>query len=208
MKRIVVVAALILAAACWPAVKYVRSDRELLMLDAGARTSAPGKFVKLSDGLVHYELGGPEGGRTVVLVHGFSVPYYLWDPTFRALTEAGFRVLRYDLFGRGFSDRPDVTYDGELYRRQLVELLDALQIRGKVDLMGSSMGGPIVAGFGCKHPERVRTVSLFGPGFSRGVQLPFKLRAPLVGEYTMAVELAPVLPHAQMADFPASGTIS
>src|SRR5438876_5387767 len=33
----------------------------------------------------HYEVGGPAGGRAVVLVAGFSVPYYLWDPTFNAL---------------------------------------------------------------------------------------------------------------------------
>jgi pimeloyl-ACP methyl ester carboxylesterase len=51
----------------------------------------------LSNGVVHYELTGSEDAPVVVLVHGFSVPCYVWDPTFEALTEAGFRVLRYDL---------------------------------------------------------------------------------------------------------------
>ena len=64
--------------------------------------------MRLSDGFTHYELGGPPTGHLVVLAAGFSVPYYIWDPTFSALTEAGVRVLRYDYYGRGFSDRPDV----------------------------------------------------------------------------------------------------
>ena len=38
---------------------------------------------------------------------------------FEALTEAGFRVLRYDYYGRGFSDRPDVPYTQAFYVRQL-----------------------------------------------------------------------------------------
>jgi pimeloyl-ACP methyl ester carboxylesterase len=137
----------------------------------------------------------------VVLVHGFSVPYYLWDPTFEALAAAGYRVLRYDLFGRGYSDRPDLAYDGDLFDRQLVELLDELKIKGEVDVVGASMGGPIVAGFGCRHAERVRTISLFDPGFSHGQELPFKVRAPLIGEYFMAVRMAPELPARQSDDF-------
>jgi pimeloyl-ACP methyl ester carboxylesterase len=55
-----------------------------------------------------------------VLIPGFSVPYVIWDPTFEDLVEKGFRVLRYDLFGRGYSDRPDAIYDLELFDRQLM----------------------------------------------------------------------------------------
>ena len=59
-------------------------------------------------------------------VHGFSVPYYLWDPVVTALTGAGFQTLRYDLFGRGFSDRPNVSYNADLYDHQLTDLLNGL----------------------------------------------------------------------------------
>ena len=64
-----------------------------------------------------------------MLIHGFSVPYFIFDPTFNFLTKAGWRVLRYDLFGRGFSDRPHVRYNIDLFVRQLKELLDALNIK-------------------------------------------------------------------------------
>lgn len=84
-------------------------------LNDAVRASAPGSFIELPDSCTHYELGGPQNGRLIVLVHGFSVPYFIWDPTFSFLTESGFRALRYDLFGRGYSDRPKVRYDIDLW---------------------------------------------------------------------------------------------
>lgn len=103
-----------------------------------------------------------EARAPVVLVHGFSVPYFIWDPTFAALTSAGFRVLRYDLFGRGFSDRPRARYNMDLFVRQLHDLLDALNLP-QVNLIGLSMGGPISTAFTVKFPERVHKLALIDP---------------------------------------------
>src|SRR6185369_15401303 len=72
---------------------YLYADPEKIGLDSNTRSAMPGQFAKLSDGVTHYQLGGPENGRVVVLAAGFSVPYYIWDPTFKALTSAGYRVL-------------------------------------------------------------------------------------------------------------------
>lgn len=58
------------------------------------------EFAKLSDGTVAYELTGPESGELVVLVHGVSGPMMVWDKTVPALNAAGFRTLRFDLYGR------------------------------------------------------------------------------------------------------------
>ncbi len=133
-------------------------------LDETARAAAGGSFVRLAQGCTHFELGGAPGPAlpTVVLIHGFSVPYYIWDPTFEALTSKGRQVLRYDLFGRGFSDRPRTAYDIQLFVRQLRDLLDALNL-GTVDLIGLSMGGAIASAFGVEHPERVRRLALIDP---------------------------------------------
>src|SRR5215471_8625837 len=75
---------------------YTRRNPETRTLDDAARRSATGKFVRLSDGVTHYEVSGPDSGAPVVLVHGFSVPYYIWDSTAAALSSRGYRVLRYD----------------------------------------------------------------------------------------------------------------
>ena len=98
-------------------------------INDGARKSAPGKFVHLSKGIVHYELLGPEHGQTVVMVHGFTTPYFVWDKNVNALVDAGFRVLRYDHYGRGFSDRPDVKYDRDLYDQRLIDSLQNFKFK-------------------------------------------------------------------------------
>jgi pimeloyl-ACP methyl ester carboxylesterase len=127
------------------------------------RREASGSFIQLSDGVTHYELSNQKAENTVVLVHGFSVPYFIYDPTFEFLTQAGFRVLRYDLFGRGFSDRPETRYNIDLFVRQLGDLLDTLRFTRLVTLVGLSTGGPITAAFTALHPERVNKLVLIDP---------------------------------------------
>ena len=148
-----------------PAALYFTIDPERLDLDDTARKSAPGQFVRLSDGYTHYELAGPAGGRVVVLAAGATVPYYIWDPTFKALVDAGFRVLRYDYYGRGFSDRPDIPFTQELYVKQLRELLDALHITGTFDLGGLSFGGAVITSVAARYPDRVRSLVYVDPAF-------------------------------------------
>jgi pimeloyl-ACP methyl ester carboxylesterase len=128
-----------------------------------ARQEAGGSFIQLADGITHYELSNAEKEDTVVLVHGFSIPYFIYDPTFEFLTQSGYRVVRYDLFGRGFSDRPRTRYNIDLFVRQLGDLLDALYITRPVNLVGLSTGGPITAAFTALHPERVNKLVLIDP---------------------------------------------
>lgn len=119
------------------AVAYgIWSNPEEAPLDEAARAGSEGQFVTLSRGMTHYDVAGPDSGRVVVLLHGFSVPYYIWDPTSAALAEAGYRVLRYDMYGRGLSDRPDADYTLAFYDAQLMELLDSLRIESPVDIAG------------------------------------------------------------------------
>ena len=157
---------------------------ETKVLNPEARAALPGEFIRLGDGVVHYELGGSENSPVVVLIHGFSVPYYIWDPTFEFLSRSGFRVLRYDLFGRGYSDRPYVAYDQDLFERQLVELLDALGIECCLAVIGLSMGGVIASNFAVRHPDRVGKLVLVDPaGFPLRVPWIFKLLlVPPLGE--------------------------
>ncbi len=175
-------------------------DKERQTLDAAARAGAPGKFVRLRDGVTHYDLAGPGSGRTTVLLSGASVPFYIWDPTRDALAANGFRVLRYDYYGRGFSDRPRLRYDLATYDRQLTELLDSLRIRGPVDVAGISMGGVIAANFADRHPERARSLTLVDPGFAAIHETPVPLRIPGVADLMMTLG-ASSLAKGQRDDF-------
>ena len=156
-------------------------------MDEAARKHAAGSFVNLTKGVVHYELTGPKDAPVVVMIHGFTTPYFVWDRNRDAVVKAGFRVLRYDHFGRGYSDRPKVAYDRTLYDQQLLELLDALDIREPVTLVGLSMGGAVSVIFADRHSERVSKICLIAPaGYEANEPLSMKLvKAPLLGELLM-----------------------
>ncbi len=142
------------------------------------------KSVLLSAGKTAYELH--EGGEAVVvLVHGFSIPSPVWDNTFNALTEADFSVLRYDLYGRGFSDRPDTKYNAELFVAQLKELTDKVIPGKKFILCGLSMGGAISVAFTDKYPKSVEKLVLIDPaGFPMATPAAAKIvKVPLIGDY-------------------------
>jgi pimeloyl-ACP methyl ester carboxylesterase len=168
-------------------------------LDASARRQAPGQFVTLSHGIVHVRTAGPEQGRPVILVHGFSVPSYVFDKTSADLAAAGFRVIRFDLYGRGWSARPDVDYDRELFANQVVELMDTLQI-ARADVLGLSMGGAVVGRFAAEHPERVRSVVLVAP-LTRPHDISV-MAWPGVGEWLTRAWFLPSLAANQLEDFP------
>jgi pimeloyl-ACP methyl ester carboxylesterase len=180
---------------------YVARNPEHKTLDAAARAGATGKFVQIQDGVTQYDLAGADSARTIVLLSGATVPYYIWDSTATALVANGFRVLRYNYFGRGLSDRPNLRYDLATYDRQLTELLDTLHVRGQVDVAGLSMGGPIAANFADRHPERVRTLVLVDPAFSMFAQAPLPMRIPGVGEYLMTTVASHGMAKGQFDDF-------
>ncbi|MBI5353367.1 MAG: alpha/beta hydrolase [Chloroflexi bacterium] len=165
---------------------YLDETKEL---NDAARKEAGGTFAALSKGLTHYELSGNPNGKPVVLVHGFSVPYFIFDTTFEFLVNSGFRVLRYDLFGRGLSDRPRVDYDIHLFVDQLKDLLDALKLRN-VSLLGLSMGGPITASFIDQYPEYVNKHVLIDPAGTQRIKLSALLevvKLPIVGEFILGL---------------------
>ncbi len=145
---------------CTPKTKSDFVDLETVTKDNAFRsTIKTGDFVKLTDGYTYYEYSAATNADTVVvMVHGFSVPSYIWDSTFNAAVKRGYQALRYDTYGRGFSDNPDVSYDVNLFSRQLKDLLDTLGIKTPVTLLGLSDGGRTITAFAAQYPERIRNL--------------------------------------------------
>ncbi|MCB9113099.1 MAG: alpha/beta hydrolase [Anaerolineales bacterium] len=162
---------------------------ETIALNEETRKGLPGSFITLPSGVTHYEEGGNPNGHSVVLVHGFSVPYFIFDPTFEFLCQNGFRVLRYDLLGRGLSDKPNANYDIQTFISQLKELLDALNFKD-IALVGLSMGGPITTSFIDKYPDYVTKHILIDPSGARPITLSPLLKAvrmPGFGELALGL---------------------
>jgi len=185
MRQLRPVLLLVLVAGLGAFAAYRVLDPERRAIDDAARAGVPGRFIRLADGVTHYETAGPDSGRVIVLAAAFSVPAYLSDSLFQRLGGDGHRVLRFDYYGRGWSDRPRTTYDLALFTRQLAGLLDSLGIREPVDLAGLSFGAAIVTDFADVHPDRVRSLIYIDPVFNTGRQLRAEERSALAWDWYM-----------------------
>lgn len=128
-----------------------------------ARRTAPGQFAQLSDGLTHYQWHGPTKGPVMVMIHGQTTPSWVFAGLVPGLTIMGFRVLTYDLYGRGFSDCPRTPQTRHFFIRQLRELLDEVGVGPEFSLFGYSMGGAIATIFAAEEPDRIDRLILLAP---------------------------------------------
>lgn len=170
------------------AVPYLVAGWSETTLDDAARNQAPGEFVSATDGKIHYLWAGPDTGDTIVMVHGVSVPHYVFAQAAVALAASGYRVLLFDHFGHGFSDRPQARYDADFFDREMLDLLNGLGQREPVHLAALSMGGIVAAEFAARHPDRVRSLVLFAPAGLRLVNdsdstFVKLLKAPVIGDW-------------------------
>ncbi|WP_439888400.1 3-oxoadipate enol-lactonase [Pseudomonas sp. MBLB4123] len=97
--------------------------------------------VRLADGELNYRLEGPAGAPVLVLSNSLGTDLHMWDAQMPAFTEH-FRVLRYDTRGHGHSLVSEGFYSIEQNGRDVLALLDALDI-AKAHFCGLSMGGLI-----------------------------------------------------------------
>ena len=134
---------------------------ESIELTAEERSKKSGSFIELPCGITHYCIEGD--GDAVVLVHGYATPYFIYDKIFEGLVNCGYRVLRYDLLGRGYSQRADGKYTPAFFARQLEELADELLGSEPFILVGTSMGGTICAEYFRGHKNRVKQLVLLAP---------------------------------------------
>jgi pimeloyl-ACP methyl ester carboxylesterase len=156
-------------------------------MNARVRRGAPGEFLALPNGVIHYDWHGPVEGPVLVMVHGLTTPSFIWRDQIPALTQAGYRVLTFDHFGRGFSDRPMGQQDLDFFVQELDGVLETLDVRAGYDLLGYSMGGGIVTQYAALRRDRIRRLILVAPiGLLRN-QPNWIARWPVIGDLAMFV---------------------
>jgi 2-hydroxymuconate-semialdehyde hydrolase len=105
-------------------------------------------------------------GDTVVLIHGSGRSVADWEEGFAEALARSFRVIAFDNYGFGASDRNHAwSYGIALWAQQTIDILDALQI-GRSVIVGHSSGAAVAAVVAADHPERVRGVVLVGHGLA------------------------------------------
>lgn len=147
---------------------------------------APGELVQLSQGVTHYRWIGPVRGPVVVCVHGLTTPSDAWLSLAEGLGAAGYRVLVYDLYGRGYSSAPSGRQDRAFFLRQLSDLLEDQGLTEDLTILGYSMGGAIATAFAAENPHRMKRLVLVA---SAGVEVlrdqltQFAIKTPVIGDW-------------------------
>jgi pimeloyl-ACP methyl ester carboxylesterase len=183
---------LVAVALAYPAADLMRVPMDDLARAQLIRSGKAGRFVPLSDGVMHVRVEGPEDGPTVLLVHGAATGGFAFRHWIKPLAYAGFRVIVPDLLSFGYSDRPTVAHDQAFFTDQLSELLVQLNVTAPVHIVGTSMGGAISSDFVAANTARVRSVTLIAPAglgavpaaSSASVRL---LLAPVAGDWLARV---------------------
>jgi 3-oxoadipate enol-lactonase len=121
-------------------------------------------FIEVNETALRYELSGA-GAFTLVLIHEMGGTLESWDFVLPMLS-AKRRVLRYDTRGAGLSEkvRGNLTIDTMV--ADLVALMDALGIRGKVALAGMAVGGAIAMHTAARFPHRVAALAVSSPAIA------------------------------------------
>jgi pimeloyl-ACP methyl ester carboxylesterase len=139
--------------------QYYNEDTSALV---AARTATGAELIYSETGVTRYQVFGEKNSTTVILIHSFNGFLESWNPNINSLVNAGYRVVVYDLFGRGLSDRPRVNYDLALFRSQLDSVLK--EVGGEnVHLVGSSFGCVIASDYASHHPKRIKSLVMVGP---------------------------------------------
>jgi pimeloyl-ACP methyl ester carboxylesterase len=127
------------------------------------RREADGRFLPLPSGLTYLVDEGQEQTGTIVLVHGATVPHWEFDRLVPHLRAAGLRVVRFDLFGHGLSDRPAVEYNFDLFLQQALAVVDSLQATAPITILGHSFGAALAAEIANVRPILVKKLVLVAP---------------------------------------------
>jgi 3-oxoadipate enol-lactonase len=96
-------------------------------------------FAQLEDVRIHYDLAGPSSAPALVFSNSLGATLSMWDPQMPVF-EKQFRVLRSDTRGHGQSSVTPGPYTIDQLGRDVISLLDELQL-DRVYFCGLSMGG-------------------------------------------------------------------
>ncbi|MDF0731082.1 3-oxoadipate enol-lactonase [Pseudomonas entomophila] len=122
--------------------------------------------LQLADGVLNYQLDGPADAPVLVLSNSLGTDLRMWD-TQVPLWSEHFRVLRYDTRGHGASLVTPGFYNIEQLGRDVLALLDALDI-AKAHFVGLSMGGLIGQWLGINAGNRLLSLTLCNTGAKIG----------------------------------------
>ncbi|HTV58757.1 MAG TPA: 3-oxoadipate enol-lactonase [Verrucomicrobiae bacterium] len=133
---------------------------------------------------IEYRFDGDETAPVLVLSHSLGADHSMWAPQAAAFARK-FRVLRYDTRGHGSTDVTPGPYAIEMLARDLLGLLDSLEIE-RAHFCGLSLGGTIGMWLGVHAPGRIERLVVCNTAPKIGTTETWNARIAQVREGGMA----------------------
>ena len=102
---------------------------------------------------IHVEVAGPQHAPVLMLSNSLGTTLHMWDDQVLPLTQH-FRLVRYDRRGHGKSGVPKGPYTMERLGRDVLAILDALELN-RINWCGLSMGGMVGQWLAANAPGRI-----------------------------------------------------
>lgn len=153
-----------------PAITHLARDG--LPAGAGCLVHDPGRqraglteialpWLSTPDVSLRYEVSG-DGPDTLLLLHEMGGTLESWESLLPLLLPR-YRIVRYDQRGAGLSEKPRQPFAMADAGRDALALLDALDIRAPIVLIGTAVGGAVALHVAAAYPGRVRAVIATSP---------------------------------------------
>ena len=104
----------------------------------------------------------PGKGPAIVCIHGLTANHTCWQ-SLADILAPDYRLIAYDVRGRGESDKPPKGYSLEIYAQDIGALLDHFGLKSAI-IMGHSGGANQGLYFAARFPKRVRKLILIDGG--------------------------------------------
>ena len=156
-------------------------------------------FLNVGDCVLHYLAEGSPDKPALVFSNSLGSDLRIWDAIVPRFAK-DFRVIRYDTRGHGLSEAPPPPYSADDLARDVVGLLDRLEIKQAV-VCGLSVGGVTAQQLAIAYPDRVRALVLCDTGARIGTVASWEERIATVKERGLEVLAAPSMERWFTADF-------
>jgi len=151
---------------------------------------------------LHYEIAGPAGAPALVFSNSLGATFSMWDSQFRLLQKQ-FRVVRYDTRGHGQSSVTPGPYAIEQLARDVLALLEKLQL-DRVHFCGLSMGGQTGMWLALHAPALLNKLVLCNTAAKIGAAEMWNARIEAVGKGGMQPVSTAVMERWFSADYRAN----
>jgi len=133
---------------------------------------------------IHVEVEGRDGAPALMLSNSLGTNLHMWDEQAGEFAKH-FRLIRYDRRGHGKSGSPPGPYSMERFGRDVLAVLDALNIE-KTNWCGLSMGGMVGQWLGANAPARIDKLILSNTNYYYADKGPWADRIKFVRDKGLA----------------------